>query len=145
MVDSGSTSPARVAVALPVVPRDPRRVVLALVGLVAVALGAIGAVVPGMPTTVFLIVASYCFTKSCPWLEDKLLRTKLFAPYMRVLDASGPLSRKARTTALVSMWSCVTVSLTILYAGGRLTPLVGGVVGTLVVVGTISILLFRRR
>jgi hypothetical protein len=55
---------------------------LAAAGLLCVGLGALGAVLPGLPTTIFLILASYCFTRSCPWLEERLLRTRLFAPYM---------------------------------------------------------------
>ncbi len=35
-----------------IVPRDPRRLLLAGLGIVAVGLGGVGAVVPGMPTTV---------------------------------------------------------------------------------------------
>ena len=57
-----------------------RRGLLAAAGVLAVALGGIGAFVPGLPTTIFLIVASYCFARSCPWLEARLLRCRSSRP-----------------------------------------------------------------
>ena len=63
--------------------RDPRRWAWAGAGLGSVSLGWLGVFVPGLPTTVFLLIASYCFARSCPWLEDRLLRVSVFAPYMK--------------------------------------------------------------
>ena len=125
--------------------RDPRRWAFAGLGLASVGLGWIGVFVPGLPTTIFLIIASYCFTRSCPWLEDRLLRIPLFAPYMKVLDEGRGMSRAAAKSALVSMWSCVSVSLSVLYLAGRLTPLVAAIIALAAVAGTSMILLYARK
>ncbi len=101
--------------------------------------------VPGLPTTIFLIIASYCFARSCPWLEDRLLRIPLFAPYMKVLDEGRGMSRKAATSALVSMWSCVGVSLGILYLAGRLAPWMAAAIVLAAVAGSGMILLYARK
>jgi len=90
---------------------DPRRLLLAGAGILSVALGAAGIVVPGLPTTIFLIVASYCFTRSCPWLEERLLRRPLFARYMRAIDGGVPMPRRARVAALLALWASVGISL----------------------------------
>jgi uncharacterized protein len=45
---------------------DPARVVFGGLGWCAVVLAAAGVVVPGLPTTVFVLAASYCFSKSSP-------------------------------------------------------------------------------
>lgn len=42
----------------------------ALLGVLCFVLGGIGAVVPGLPTTVFLLVGSFFLTRNCPWLEE---------------------------------------------------------------------------
>lgn len=42
-------------------------------GLASVGIGAIGVVVPGLPTTVFFIVAAACFARSSPRLERWVL------------------------------------------------------------------------
>jgi uncharacterized membrane protein YbaN (DUF454 family) len=100
--------------------RDPRRWAWAGVGVGSVGIGWLGVFVPGLPTTVFLIIASYCFTRSCPWLEHRLLRVPVFAPYMRALDAGHGLSREAAARAIASLWTSVSVSLAVLWLADRL-------------------------
>jgi uncharacterized membrane protein YbaN (DUF454 family) len=125
--------------------RDPRRWAFAGIGVASVGMGWLGVFVPGLPTTIFLIIASYCFARSCPWLEDRLLRIPLFAPYMKVLDEGRGMSRKAAASALLSMWSCVGVSLTVLYVAGRLAPWVAGLIVLSAAAGTGMILLYARK
>jgi uncharacterized protein len=125
--------------------RDPRRWAFAGVGVASVGLGWLGVFVPGLPTTIFLILASYCFARSCPWLEDRLRRIPLFAPYMRVLDQGRGMSKQAAASALVSMWSCVALSLGILYLAGRLGPGMAALVVGLAAVGSATILLYARK
>ncbi len=125
--------------------RDPRRWAFAGLGLASVALGWLGVFVPGLPTTIFLIIASYCFARSCPWLEERLLRIPLFAPYMKVLDDGRGMSRQAARSALLSMWSCVSLSLGVLYLTGRLSAAVAAVIVVAAMVGTATILLYARK
>jgi len=125
--------------------RDPRRWAFAGIGVASVGLGWLGVFVPGLPTTIFLIIASYCFTRSCPWLEDRLLRIPLFAPYMKVLDEGRGMSKQAATNALMSMWSCVSLSLGLLYLTGRLSVLIAAAVVLAAVGGTGMILLYARK
>ncbi len=125
--------------------RDPRRWAFAGLGVASVGLGWLGVFVPGLPTTIFLIIASYCFARSCPWLEDRLLRIPLFAPYMKVLDEGRGMSRQAAASALISMWSCVGISLGILYLAGRLAPWIGAAVVLAAGAGTGMILLYARK
>jgi uncharacterized protein len=124
--------------------RSPRRWLLAAIGVAAVALGAIGVFVPGLPTTVFLIIASYCFARSSPWLEKRLLRVPLFAPYMRFLDEGRPMSARARVISMTAMWTSVLFSLILLRGSGRLSPALAGVIVGVAAIGSIAILRFRR-
>lgn len=123
-------------------PDSPRRWLLALLGLLCVGLAAIGVVVPGMPTTVFLIAAGWLFTRSCPWLEEKLVRHRFFAPFHRYLDPRTPMPRRARVAALAAMWTAITVSAVLLGRGGleggtllaiRASVVAAGLVGTVVI------------
>ena len=125
--------------------RDPRRWAFAGLGVASVGMGWLGVFVPGLPTTIFLIIASYCFARSCPWLEDRLLRIPLFAPYMKVLDDGRGMSRAAAKGALLSMWSCVSLSVGLLYLMGRLTPWVAAFIVLAAVAGTAMILLYARK
>ena len=68
-------------------------------GLICVGLGIIGALLPLMPTTVFLILAAGCFARSSPRLEAWLLNHKRFGPTLRAWRANGAIPRKAKIAA----------------------------------------------
>jgi uncharacterized protein len=95
-----------------------RRWLLAAVGVVFVGVAALGVVVPGLPTTLFLIMATWCFTRSCPWLERKLIQVPLFRPFLPYLQPGAPLSKRSQLIALTAMWTAITVSITTLAATG---------------------------
>ena len=69
-------------------------------GVLSVGLAVVGAIVPGMPATVFLIIASYFLTRSCPSLEKRLLQHRIFAPYLPYVRAGTPMPRRARVVAV---------------------------------------------
>lgn len=74
-----------------------------LLGLVFVALGIIGALLPLMPTTIFLILAAGCFARSSPRLEAWLLEHRRFGPTLRAWRAEGAIGRKAKAMACTGM------------------------------------------
>ena len=63
-----------------------RRAVFASAGVTFVGIGAIGVFVPGLPTVIWLMAASYFFARSNPQLEAKLIRNRFFGPYLIYLD-----------------------------------------------------------
>lgn len=80
---------------------------LAGLGVVSVGVAAAGVILPGLPTTIFLIIAVWCFTKSCPWLEQRLVRNRLFAPFLVYLDRTEPIPLRAKVAAIATMWAFV--------------------------------------
>jgi uncharacterized membrane protein YbaN (DUF454 family) len=60
-----------------------RRALFATLGVFAVALGIIGVFVPGLPTTEFIIAASYLFARSSPRLHGWLEGNPVFGPLLR--------------------------------------------------------------
>jgi hypothetical protein len=93
---------------------SPHRLLLAALGVLCVGLAALGIFVPGLPTTIFLIIATYLFTRSCPWLEERLIRNKLFAPFLGYLDGSTPMPLRAKLVTTGIMWTFVLVSVVVL-------------------------------
>lgn len=133
----GSTSPARCP-ALSGTQATPRPVrwALAGAGLGCVGFGAVGVFVPGLPTTIFLILATWCFTRSCPWLERKLVRSRLFKPFHWALDTGAPMPRRARIISTVMMWAAIAASCALIAARAE-GPLAGPLVidGLLIAAG----------
>ncbi len=81
----------------------PKRLVFAGLGCVFVALGVIGAFLPVMPTTPFLIVAAGCFARSSPRLEAWLLNHPRFGPTLLAWRERGAIPRRVKAFAALSM------------------------------------------
>jgi len=72
-------------------------------GWLMVLLGFIGALLPVMPTTIFLILAAGCFSHSSPRFEAWLLDHRWFGPPIRRWRARGAIPRRAKIVAIASM------------------------------------------
>jgi len=76
---------------------------LKITGLFFVALAVLGAVLPLLPTTPFLLVAATCFAKSSPRLHKMLLDNKTFGPLIYHWQQSRSIPKRAKVIALVTM------------------------------------------
>ncbi|MFN0103307.1 MAG: YbaN family protein [Bryobacteraceae bacterium] len=98
-------------------------------GWCAVAFGFAGILVPGLPTTVFIIGASYFFARSSPRFDAWLRANRLFGPPLQRFHDTGGMTRSAKATALASMWTAITISSLALAAVGATGPLVAIALG----------------
>ncbi|MBX6741110.1 MAG: YbaN family protein [Acetobacteraceae bacterium] len=77
-------------------------------------LAAIGAVLPVMPTTVFLLIAAWCFGRASPALRERLRSHPRFGRALRDWEEHGTISLRAKRAAVLTMalsWVLVTVVL----------------------------------
>jgi uncharacterized membrane protein YbaN (DUF454 family) len=65
----------------------------------------IGALLPLMPTTIFLILAVWFFTRSSPRLEAWVLNHPTFGPTLQAWRDEGAISLRAKAMALIGMLS----------------------------------------
>jgi len=79
------------------------RALYAVAGIGFLGLAGIGAILPGLPTTVFVILAAWCFGRSIPRLERWLLEHPRFGPPLVAWRAHGAIPRRAKVIALASM------------------------------------------
>ncbi len=87
-----------------------RRAAFVAGGLMCVAVGAIGIVVPGLPTTVFFIAAAWCFARSSPRLEHWLLDLPRIGPAVQRYRAGLGMPKRAKAWAIGSMVAFSTAS-----------------------------------
>ena len=105
-------------------------------GLLAVGLGALGVVVPGLPTTPFLLLASWLFYRSSPRLQQWLLASWL-GKYIRGYQRRGGMTAAQKAGAVGIMTTMVLLSAFVFMPAGsmaRIIVLVAGAVGALTVV-----------
>ena len=81
-----------------------------LAGTVSLALGLIGVVLPGLPTTPFILLAAACYAKASPRLHGWLLNHRLLGPMVRDWETHRNLTRRSKTVAQVSMVVMVGLS-----------------------------------
>lgn len=72
-------------------------------GLLFTAAGLIGAVLPLLPTTPFLILAAACFARSSPKLEARILNDPRFGSLVREWRARGAIPPRAKLFAIGGM------------------------------------------
>ncbi len=110
----------------PEVRRGPARWLWFAAGWLAVGLGALGVIVPGLPTTVFFLVAAWCFARCSPRFEQWVLDLPKIGPMVRDSRAGLGMPRRAKVVA---------IAMIVLFAGGSGLFLIGNrAVGAVVVV-----------
>ncbi|MDW0464287.1 YbaN family protein [Mannheimia haemolytica] len=69
-------------------------------GFICIGLGIIGAVLPGLPTTPFLLLALFCFTKGSERIRQWFIQTKLYKKYLQEYDEKRAMTMKQKITIL---------------------------------------------
>ena len=87
-----------------------RRVALLALGWLAVALGSLGIVVPGLPTTGFFVFAAACFARSSPRFERWVLGLPTIGPMVRDHRAGLGMPRRAKVVAIGMMLAACSLS-----------------------------------
>lgn len=98
------------AVVRPAPHRSPlARALLLALAVASLGLAALGAVTPGLPSTVFVLLAAWAAARSSPRLHAWLLRHRLFGPMLRNWQDGRRVSRRAKWAASLSMLACAVV------------------------------------
>jgi len=91
-----------------------KRYLLITLGWLFVILGAIGAVLPLLPTTPFLILALACFAESSPRFHKMLLDNKWFGPPLAQWEQSKTIRRKIKHKVMVLIIATFGISIWVL-------------------------------
>jgi uncharacterized protein len=95
----------------------------------ALLLGAVGVVLPVVPTVPFLLVAAWAASRGWPRLEVWLLEHEQFGPHIRRWRERGAVTRRAKTlaSALMSASAAIVLLLAIpAWVKGAVVLVLGG-------------------
>jgi len=90
----------------------PLKWLLKVIGVLAVVLAVLGAFLPLLPTTPFLLLASACFARSSVRAHNWLRTNALFGKYLRDWEDGRGLPLRGKIAILLFMWGSMSYSMT---------------------------------
>lgn len=91
-----------------------KKILYVFTGTLSLVLGIIGAFVPLMPTTVFLLIAAYFYVRSSPKLYNWLISHRIFGKYIENYRKYKAMPRRAKVFAIGMLWITIIISSVIL-------------------------------
>lgn len=81
--------------------KNPVRIVWLLIGFLAMGLGAVGVVLPVLPTTPFLLLASFCLAKGSARFHRWFTGTKLYKKHLESFVENRTMTLKTKFSLLI--------------------------------------------
>lgn len=81
--------------------KSPIKLLWLIIGIVSMVLGAIGVVLPVLPTTPFLLLASFCFAKGSDRFHKWFIGTKLYKKHLESFVTSRSMTLKTKLCILL--------------------------------------------
>lgn len=87
-----------------------KRILYFILGTICLVLGAIGIILPILPTTPFLLLAAACYVRSSQKAYDWLLNNKIFGQYIRNYREGKGMPIKIKLITLTFLWVTIIIS-----------------------------------
>ena len=117
-----------------------RRVVYLVLAAIFFALGAAGVILPGLPTTPFLLLTSFFLLRTSPGLNQRMLDSRLFGPILTDWQERGGVRRHVKVKAI----GVVVIAIGLMLWLSPLSQALKLVAGTAGVIGVLVILSLRE-
>ena len=108
-----------------------------IAGMISLSLGLAGIPLPLLPTTPFLILAAFCFSRGSARLHDWLVGHPRLGPPVRQWREHGAISRRGKALAAVAMITAFTAAA--LFGAPH-----GALAAQGVVLGLVAVFIFTR-
>lgn len=111
------------------------KIIFIVLGSVFLGLGVIGIILPGIPGTPFLLIASALYVRSSSRLYGWLMNHPVLGTHIRGFREHRAMSRKSKIVALCSMWLAIGISTVFVFNHllVRIAMVAAGLVGTVVI------------
>lgn len=115
-----------------------KRYGLLVLGHTCLLLGVMGLFLPILPTTPFILIASFCYARSSEKFQTLLHENKYFGPPLRDWEQNKSISIRAKTAAVVTIVVGISVSLCVI-------PILAVKVGLVIVGILVTTFIVTRR
>ncbi len=105
----------------------PLKICAIAAGWLSLSLGVIGIFLPLLPTTPFILLAAYCFSKSSQRLHHWLLQQPQLGPMIQNWEQHGSISKRAKFAATVAISLVFSITLVVLTVGVALKGVLVGI------------------
>lgn len=92
------------------------KILLNIIGSIAVILAILGVFLPLLPTTPFLLLASACYMRGSERLHRWLLNNRLFGEYLRNIEDKRGMPLRGKIITLAVLWASMSYSIYIVKA-----------------------------
>jgi uncharacterized protein len=113
-----------------------KRFLWKVLGFCSLGMAYLGVILPGLPYSIFIVGAAYCFSKGSPAMEKWLYNHRLFGPFLTNWNHKRVFPQKMKYFMLCMM----TISLIIMYTTG-VKPI--GIASTAVVMILVALYTWR--
>jgi uncharacterized membrane protein YbaN (DUF454 family) len=115
-----------------------------VLGVLLLGIAILGALLPGLPTTIWVLMAGYCFSRSSQSWQQWLWQSRWFGPLLRDWQIHGGMRVRSKLIALTGIALACSASITWadVPGGVRLLIAVTGLTGIVIVrwcVKTVSV------
>ena len=110
------------------------KIILIFLGTISLGIGVVGIVVPGLPTTPFLLLTAGLYMRSSDRLYNWLLSTSICGKRIKRWQEKRGMTIREKLLTILMMWSMIAVSVIFLLSSteGRLIVISLGIIGTVV-------------
>ena len=98
-----------------------RKYVYLTLGLISLALGAVGSLMPVLPTAPFLMLAAFCFARSSGKLHNWFVGTKLYRDNLADLAAGKGMTRAAKARVMRAVTLLMSIGFVVMGLKGAVT------------------------
>ena len=86
-----------------------KKILLVIIGCISVGFGALGVVLPILPTVPFLLLAAFCFARSSERLNNWFIGTKLYKNNLESYVKGEGMTRKTKIKIMVTVTILMTI------------------------------------
>ncbi len=79
-------------------------------GTLSLAIGAVGIILPVLPTTPFVLIAAACYLRGSKRMYDRLVKNRYFGGYLRDYVEGRGVSKRATVVSIAFLWSLILLS-----------------------------------